>query len=145
LSHYEVSNWAAPGHECRYNLTTWAQGEYVAFGLGAHAHRDRKRRHNVRRLDAYLEMVEQGLRPQAGSEALGPWEREKERVFLGLRRRSGVVAGDAGMALLASDAGKRFLNAGVVELDDRRLVVLRPLLTDAVARELLALDDPPLV
>lgn len=144
LSHYEVSNWALPGHECRYNQATWAQGEYIAFGLGAHGHRDRKRRRNVRRLDGYLEMVEQGLRPEAGSEELTPWDRDKERVFLGLRRRGGVVAGDAGMAFLDSDTGKRFLDAGVVALDTRRLVVLRPLLTDAVTREVLALDEPPL-
>lgn len=140
LVHYEVSNWAKPGHECRYNLTTWAQGEYVAFGLGAHGHRDGVRTRNARRLDAYLDQVEQGTRPELGSEQLDEWAREKERVFLGLRRRAGVAAGDAGVALLASMEGRRFVDAGIVSLVGDRLVIMKPLLTDAVAREVLALE-----
>ena len=142
LTHYEVSNWAEPGRECRYNLTTWAQGEYLGFGLGAHGHRDGVRTRNVRRLDIYLQRVEQGALPEAGREAPGEWDREKERVYLGLRRRAGVVAGAAGAALLGSPAGHRLLSAGVLEFVDDRLVVARPLLTDTVAREVLALNPP---
>lgn len=141
LAHYEVSNWAEPGRECRYNLTTWAQGEYLGIGLGAHGHRNGVRTRNVRRLDAYLERVEQGVPPEAGREVPGPWEREKERVYLGLRRRRGVRAGQAGAALLASTAGQRLVAAGVVELAADRLIVARPLLADAVAREVLALAE----
>ncbi|MEA2003252.1 MAG: radical SAM family heme chaperone HemW [Actinomycetota bacterium] len=141
LGHYEISNWAKPGHECRYNMTTWAQGEYLAFGLGAHGHREQMRRRNVRRLDVYLKMLDEARRPEAGSEKLTAWERDKERVFLGLRRRSGVIAGDVGMVFLDGDGGKRFLDAGVVELEGKRLVVRKPLLTDAVLREVLALEQ----
>ncbi len=142
LAHYEVSNWADPGRECRYNLTTWAQGEYLGFGLGAHSHRDGVRTRNVRRLDGYLQRVERDVPPQAGREAPGQWDRERERVYLGLRRRAGVVAGAAGAALLGSATGQRLVSAGVVEVVEDRLVVARPLLTDAVAREVLALSPP---
>lgn len=140
LGHYEISNWARPGHECRYNLTTWNQGEYAAFGNGAHGYRNGIRTRNFRRLDAYLERVEAGRRPIQGSEVLDEWGREKERLFLGLRLRCGVEAGAAGEALLASPAGSRFVAAGVIDTVGERLVVARPLLTDAVAREVLALD-----
>ncbi len=139
LQHYEVSNWARPGSECRYNLTTWAQGEYDAFGLGAHGHRNRVRKRNYRRLEVYVDHVESGRRPVQGSERLDSWERERERLFLGLRLRGGVHGGTAGAALLASPAGQRFLEAGVIAVAGERLVVIRPLLTDAVAREVLAL------
>ena len=142
MNHYEVSNWAVPGHECRYNQTTWAQGEYLAFGLGAHGHRNRTRRRNVRRLDAYLDRVESGNRPEIGTERLDDWERDKERVFLGLRRRSGVVAGRAGATFISSAAGHRFVEAGVVAQVGNRLIINRPLLTDAAAREILALESP---
>jgi len=136
--HYEVSNWAQPGHECRYNQITWAHGEYIAFGVGAHGYRSGLRTRNVRRLDRYLEAVTAGTRPLAGTERLGGWERERERLFVGLRRISGVAAGDLGGEFLRSPDGRRLVDAGVLRSDDGRLVVADPLLTDAVARELLA-------
>jgi oxygen-independent coproporphyrinogen III oxidase len=34
--HYEVSNWARPGSECRHNLTYWRNLPYIGLGAGAH-------------------------------------------------------------------------------------------------------------
>jgi len=138
LVRYEVSNWARPGHAVRYNLAVWAQGEYLAYGLGAHRFRDRVRSHNYRHLETYLAAVERGERPQAGAEVIEGWIAEVERVFLGIRRAAGVVAGAAGHALLAAPAGEQLLAAGVIEVVGDRLVVRRPLLTDAVSRALLS-------
>lgn len=142
LRHYEISNFARQGHPCRYNLATWAQGEYAAFGLGAHGHRDGKRRRNVRRLDAYLERLARGERPEAGAERLGAWAQEQERVILGLRRRAGVRAGEAGRALVESDAGRLLGDAGVIAVHEGRIVVERPLLTDEVNRAVVGVDPP---
>jgi oxygen-independent coproporphyrinogen-3 oxidase len=139
LIHYEVSNFARPGHACRYNLGTWAQGEYVAFGVGAHGHRSGVRRRNLRRLDRYLEAVAAGDRPEAGSEALGAWDRELERLFLGLRRIAGVTAGPGGEAFVASETGARLVDLGVATVDGGRLRVAQPLLSDAVNRAVLDL------
>src|SRR5688572_19751216 len=36
--HYEVSNWAKPGYECRHNLTYWHNGDWLGLGAGAHSH-----------------------------------------------------------------------------------------------------------
>jgi oxygen-independent coproporphyrinogen-3 oxidase len=124
----------------RYNLAVWARGSYLAFGLGAHRFRDSIRSHNFRRLDSYLEAIEAGRSPIAGSEAATEWEAEVERVFLGIRRVAGVVAGRAGRALLDSDEGQALAAAGVITLAGDRLMVSRPLLTDAVARALLGLQ-----
>ena len=35
LRHYEISNYAAPGHEARHNLAYWRGDEYVGLGCGA--------------------------------------------------------------------------------------------------------------
>lgn len=140
LIRYETSNYARPGHACRYNLITWAQGEYAAFGNGAHRHRAGVRSWNVRRVDRYVEQALSGIPPVSGSERLDPWRSEVERVALGLRRSAGVVAGRAGSVLLSSPSGARLLAAEVIRVDGDRIVVARPLLGDEVTRALLALD-----
>jgi oxygen-independent coproporphyrinogen-3 oxidase len=142
LVRYEVSNWARPGHHVRYNLAVWAQAEYLAFGLGAHRFRGRVRSRNYRRMDSYLDAIEAGLSAVAGSETVEGWDREVERVFLGIRRTAGVVAGAGGEALSSDQAGERLRQAGIIAHLGGRLVVLRPLLTDAVARAVLALPTP---
>jgi len=143
LIRYEISNWAAPGHACRYNLSTWNMGEYVAFGTGAHDHRGGVRSRNIRRIDAYLSRIEHGERPRSGYERLEPCERERERFMVGLRLAAGVAVGSIGETFLASTEGERLADAGVIETVDGRVVVRRPLLTDLVARSVLSVpvDD----
>jgi oxygen-independent coproporphyrinogen-3 oxidase len=139
---YEVSNWAVAGRACVYNLTVWAQGEYEAYGNGAHRYRDGARSRNIRRLAAYVERVEAGVRPLAGSDPVTGWEREIDRLFVGLRRVGGVADGPGVRALVAAESGVRLMSAGVMNFRGRRLVVTKPLLTDAVHRAVLDLDEP---
>jgi oxygen-independent coproporphyrinogen-3 oxidase len=139
---YEVSNWSRPGHECRYNLTVWAQGQYEAYGNGAHRFRDGVRSRNVRRLEAYLSEIEAGRRPIAGAEPVSGWESEIDRLFVGLRRSEGVSDGPGVQTLMVSDTGRLLQEAGVIEISDGRLVVRRPLLTDEVHRAVLGLEAP---
>jgi oxygen-independent coproporphyrinogen-3 oxidase len=142
LERYEVSNWSKPGVECRYNLTVWAQGEYEAYGNGAHRFRDGVRSHNVRRLEAYLSRVEAGERPTAGGEPVEGWDGEIDRLFVGLRRSVGVASGPGTDALLLSSGGDLLVRERVIELREGRLVVGRPLLTDEVHRQVLDLAPP---
>ncbi|MEX1004110.1 MAG: radical SAM family heme chaperone HemW [Acidimicrobiia bacterium] len=139
---YEVSNHALPGHHCRYNAAVWAHAEYLAFGVGAHGYRNGVRTVNVRRLDTYIDRVERGLGPVQSSDAVDGWAREQERLFVGLRRSSGVELGEGGKALIASEDGRRLAEFGVIEVDDDRLVVARPLFTDEVLRAVVGLDPP---
>jgi len=139
---YEVSNWARPGHECRYNLTVWAQGEYEAYGNAAHRYRDGVRSRNVRRLDAYLSEIEAGRRPIAGADPVSGWESEIDRLFVGLRRTEGVSDGPGVQSLIGSEKGKLLEEAGVIAISSGRLVVRRPLLTDEVHRAVLGLEAP---
>lgn len=45
--HYELSNWALPGHESRHNLTYWAGGDYLGIGAGAHGYVAGERFENI--------------------------------------------------------------------------------------------------
>lgn len=142
FARYEVSNWSKPGHECRYNLTVWAQGEYEAYGNGAHGFRNGRRYRNHRRLDAYMGRIEAGESPRAGRDRVDGWDEELDRLFVGLRRTVGVAAGAGTDALLRSIEGRALVEAGVIAEDNDRLVVTKPLLTDAVHRSVLSLNPP---
>ena len=52
--HYEVSNFAKPGFECKHNLTYWLAKEYFAFGVNAHRYLNGLRTNNVRDLETYI-------------------------------------------------------------------------------------------
>ena len=142
LERYEVSNWSRPGQECRYNLVVWAQGEYEAYGNGAHRFLDGVRSHNVRRLDAYLDRVESGIRPIGGADPIEGWEVEIDRLFVGLRRSTGVGPGPGVDSLLQTSEGQMLLREGIIEVAEGRLMVRRPLLTDEVHRQVLDLQPP---
>lgn len=142
LGRYEVSNWARPGFECKYNLTVWGQGEYEAYGNGAHGFRAGRRFRNVRRLEAYMDAVRSGASPRAGEEAIRGWDVEVDRLFVGLRRTVGVARGPGTTALIESDDGVRLLDAGVIEDEGPRLRIVKPLLTDAVHRSVIDLEPP---
>jgi oxygen-independent coproporphyrinogen-3 oxidase len=52
--HYEISNWALPGHECEHNLTYWRNQEYLGLGAGAHGHAAGQRYFVVKQPRVYI-------------------------------------------------------------------------------------------
>jgi oxygen-independent coproporphyrinogen-3 oxidase len=90
--HYEISNWARPGFECRHNLVYWRNGQYLGFGAGAHSHRDGRRWWNVLAPAAYIALVRSSESPRADSEEIGPEQAMGETMMLGLRLNEGVNA-----------------------------------------------------
>lgn len=115
---YEVSNWARPGHECRHNLTTWAQGDYRGFGCAAHSHVAGRRWWNVRTPDRYVELVERGDPVEAAGETLDAEARRLEGLHLALRTRHGVASD-------AFDPVDLDLLEGLVDQVDGRCVLTR--------------------
>ena len=90
LEHYEVSNFAKPGHRCRHNEVYWAGGTYYAAGPGAARYVDGRRETNHRSTTTYLNRVLANRSPIAESETLSPEESARERLVFGLRRLEGV-------------------------------------------------------
>jgi putative oxygen-independent coproporphyrinogen III oxidase len=88
--HYEVSNWARPGHRSVHNMGYWEGRPYLGLGAGAHSYRDGLRWWNVRPPAQYMAMVDRAEKPLGGSEVLGEDELRLERLLLGLRIADGI-------------------------------------------------------
>lgn len=88
--HYELSNFATAGFECRHNEVYWAGGSYFAVGPGAARYVAGRRATNIRSVLGWLARIEQQQSPIADEEELTEAHRARELVYLGLRRDTGV-------------------------------------------------------
>lgn len=78
--HYELSNFALPGRECRHNLLYWTGGAYIGLGPAAHSHWDGERRGNTPTLPTWTVEFR---------ETLPPRRKACETLVMGLRRTDG--------------------------------------------------------
>lgn len=97
--HYEISNWARPGHESRHNLTYWEYRPYLGCGVGAHSlvrHSDgsSERFWNVRAVKAYIDAVTAEKSPIADREVLSAERAAGEAAMIGVRLLQGTRATD---------------------------------------------------
>ena len=89
--HYEISNWAKPGYECRHNLVYWHNQPYLGAGAAAHSLLEGRRLANTDSLDDYLRAhAAGGMLPPVMDERITPELRLAESVILGLRLAEGV-------------------------------------------------------
>ncbi|WP_252891451.1 radical SAM family heme chaperone HemW [Thermoclostridium stercorarium] len=92
--HYEISNFAKPGFECRHNLKYWTNRPYLGFGSAAHSYIDDVRYSNEENPCEYIGRIAEGVLPVASSEYIGAEEKLSERFILGLRLVEGVSLKD---------------------------------------------------
>jgi len=92
--HYEISNYAKPGKECRHNLNYWNCGSYAALGLSAHGYLNGVRYENTSDLEQYLRDLRQEKLPVISEEAISTKEDEKEWIMLRLRLSEGIPLAD---------------------------------------------------
>ena len=90
LVQYEISNVARPGQESRHNVKYWRDGEWLAFGCGAHSTRGGVRWKNVSSTEDYVARVTNGGDPVAERRVLSADERLEEALFTGLRLCDGI-------------------------------------------------------
>lgn len=88
---YEISNFAQPGFQCRHNINYWSAVPYLGIGPSAHSFIDRKRFHNPSNLFSYAEHLINGKLAWINDYTVDKTEELKERVFLGLRMKDGVI------------------------------------------------------
>ncbi|MCB0918206.1 MAG: coproporphyrinogen III oxidase [Actinobacteria bacterium] len=132
LDWYEVSNWAAPGQECRHNLGYWRGGDWWGLGPGAHGHVRGVRYENHKLPDRWFRGTTDGT-SVARSETLDPSQRHTEHVMLATRLREGLDP-----AMVPQSAVQSLVEQGLLIHDDRlRLTRRGRLLGDRVVLALL--------
>ncbi len=122
FEHYEVSNYARPGHEARHNSAYWQGVAYAAVGPSAHAFDGQTRRWNLSAYSAWLAAVGAGDDPLEGDERLTSESRALEAAYLGLRTARGLH-------LLPGEAARLqpWLDAGWATIDTHGTLRLTPL------------------
>ncbi len=154
--HYEISNYALPGHASRHNRVYWSGAGWWGFGMGATAAPWGVREARPRTREGYAAWLEQAepARPPSAASSSPPPEAGMpldERWMVGFRRREGV-------RLQAPEALRRrwqpFIERGLLIQEGPRWRLRDPeglALSNAVLRELLAwweeegsaVADPP--
>jgi oxygen-independent coproporphyrinogen-3 oxidase len=126
FEHYEISNWALPGQAARHNVKYWKRTPTLGLGISAHELWRERRRANVSAIAPYLEGLAAGRRPVALDHQVGPEERARERIVLGLRLAEGVAReeleewiADSKDATLAEDYGSWREEALLTDCADR--------------------------
>ncbi|WP_228030301.1 radical SAM family heme chaperone HemW [Gimesia benthica] len=145
LQHYEISNFARPGFECRHNEVYWTGYPYYGFGPGAASYLNGVRRQNHRSVTTWLKHVAAGESPIAEQEELDPESRAREAIIFGLRRRVGIdlaeFASRYGFSIpeLAESAIESNIAAGLLEQTETHLRLTQSgcLLADSVVVDFL--------
>lgn len=90
--HYEISNYALPGHQCRHNRVYWENRPYYGFGMGAASYVNGHRFTRPRTRREYYAWVQQLI--EAGGVLDGPTLSQSdvllEILMLGLRLAEGL-------------------------------------------------------
>ena len=121
LEQYEISNVARPGKASRHNLKYWTDGEWLAFGCGAHSTRHGVRWKNVSGTEDYVTRVTAGRDVVTERRVLSSSDRLEEALFTGLRLNGGIDIEAAG-ARYGTDVWKQYGQALRPFLDEGWLV-----------------------
>jgi oxygen-independent coproporphyrinogen-3 oxidase len=88
--HYEISNFALTGFECKHNLMYWDGSPYLGIGPSAHSYWNGHRHWNVGSLEQYLKLLKSNIKPVAGQEQLSQDQKILEFLYLNLRTIHGI-------------------------------------------------------
>jgi oxygen-independent coproporphyrinogen-3 oxidase len=87
--HYEISNFALPGHRSRHNSSYWQGVHYLGLGPSAHSFDGRVRRWNISNNAGYIQSLAGGVLPYE-EEILTPTQQLNEYIMTSLRTMEGL-------------------------------------------------------
>ncbi|MDZ8028802.1 MAG: radical SAM family heme chaperone HemW [Nostoc sp. DedQUE01] len=124
--HYEISNYAQPGHQCRHNRVYWENRPYYGFGMGAASYIERKRFTRPRKTKEYYQWVQAGA--TIDCQVTPPKEVLLETLMLGLRLAEGVNLAAFGQEKVEEICRylRSYFDKGWVEVAGERLRLTDP-------------------
>ena len=126
FSHYEISNYARPGYECRHNLKYWHDDEYIGVGLAAYSYYGKNRYGNTSKLDEYIS--DSYVQYRYG-EAITDVDEAFEYVMMRLRLSEGFSLSDyrtrfgVDFTVGREDALERYTSHGYLKISDDRILL----------------------
>ncbi len=119
--HYEVSNFAKKGFECRHNLNYWRNDEYIGLGPSAVSYIGGIRKRHVPDVWEYINRANAGKSTIVSSERLTGERKAKETAAVKIRTAEGIdfswFKKKTGFALgeLEADALRKLTGAGLIK------------------------------
>jgi len=93
-NHYEISNFAKQGYECRHNLKYWSCESYIGIGAAAHSYYDGKRYQNTSNTNAYINMINENKGCIIDEQILSFDDMVSEYIIMALRLTEGISLND---------------------------------------------------
>ncbi|MEO1711715.1 MAG: radical SAM family heme chaperone HemW [Bacteroidota bacterium] len=145
FEHYEISNWAKPGHYAVHNTSYWQGVPYLGIGPSAHSYDGRSRQWNIANNARYMADLAENQVP-AEREEIDPVTAYNEYVLTRMRTQWGCELANINPAYQAHFLQnlQPFLKRGeVLEGPDQtyRLSRSGKLLADHIASELFFLEN----
>lgn len=141
--HYEISNFAKPGHRSRHNSAYWKGARYLGLGPSAHSYDGQDRQWNIANNALYIQSLNNNTVPFE-KEVLTGTQKLNEYVMTSIRTLEGTdleyIRGRFGpeSSLRIFQASTKFIQQGLLVGDQDRLKLTNEgkLLADAITVEL---------
>jgi oxygen-independent coproporphyrinogen III oxidase len=141
--HYEISNFALPGHRSRHNSAYWRGKPYLGLGPSAHSYDGQSREWNIANNARYIGALADGALPVAEKEQLTPIQQFNEYIMISLRTKEGIdlMTVNRRFGQAAADSlqrrALRYLQTGMM-IQSESLVLTKEgkLLADGIAADL---------
>ncbi|WP_203227630.1 radical SAM family heme chaperone HemW [Calorimonas adulescens] len=129
--HYEISNFAKKGYECRHNIIYWCDKPYIGLGAGAHTYYKDYRFANELIPEKYIEFIRNNDNAFTQREYIDKRNEMAEFMFMGLRLINGIKLKEFedrfGVSLYNAYDNRiaKLLKFGLIELQDDRVYLTK--------------------
>jgi len=139
FEHYEISNFARPGFQCRHNISYWNGTHYLGIGASAHSYNGVSRRWNAKTITP--DYLTSGFKIEVLDEKM----KYNDFVITRLRMMKGMdlnelttLFGDSLKAYCLKQAEKH-IAGGLLQLENNRLRLTRKgiFVSDGIMRDLI--------